>query len=75
MWRVGIWSTVQTLDDVPHVWAVRIRHCIFKYVFPTFCLGIVDSLSGFTASIDRLLLVLMYYQMEAISCMDFGSHM
>ena len=74
VWRVGIWSTVQTLDDFPHVWAVSIRHCVLEEIFPTFCFGLVDSFGGFTASINPLLLILMYCPTDAISSTDFRSH-
>ena len=74
VWRVGIRSTVQTLNDIPHVWTVWIRHCVLKEIFPTFCLGLFHSLGGFTASIDLPLSVLMDCPTEAISCKDFGLH-
>ena len=38
------WTTVQTLNDFPHVLAVWIRQCVLKEIFPTFCLDLVDSL-------------------------------
>ena len=41
-------------------------------IFSTFCLSLIDSFGGFTASISPLLLVLMDYPMEAILSMDFG---
>ena len=72
--RVGIRSTVQTLNDIPHIWTVWIRHCALKEIFPTFCLGLFHSLGGFTASIDLPLSVLMDCPTEAISCNDFGLH-
>ena len=75
VWRVGIRSTVQTLDDFPHIWAVWIRHYVLKEIFPTFYFGLIDSLGGFMASIHQLLSILMYCPTEVISSMDFGSHM
>ena len=74
IWRVGIRSTVQTLDNFPHIWATRIRHCVLKEIFPTFCLCFVDSLGDFKAIINPLLSVLMGCPTKAISSMDFGSH-
>ena len=75
VWRVGIRGTVQNLDDFPHIWAAWIWHCILKEIFATFCLGLVYSLCGFKASINPLLSVLMDCSTEAISIMDFSSHM
>ena len=43
-------------------------------IFPTLCLGLIDSPGGFTASIDSLLSVLVDYPKKAISKTDFGSH-
>ena len=59
----------------PHIWVVWIRHCILKEIFPSLCLGLINSLSGFTASIDPLLSVLVDCLKEVISSTDFGSHL
>ena len=72
---VSIRSTVETLDDFPHVRTVGIGHCILEKIFPTFCFGLIDRLIGFTTSVYPLLVILMDRLMEAISVADFGSHM
>ena len=69
VWIVGIRSTVQTLDDFPHIWAIWIRHRVLKETFLTYCLGI------FTASIDPFPSVLMDCSTETILSTDFGLHM
>ena len=38
VWIAGIRSTVQTLDDFPHIWAIWIRHSVLKETFLTYCL-------------------------------------
>ena len=45
--RVSIRSTAKTLNDFPHVWIIGIGHCVLEKIFPTFCLGLVDSLGSF----------------------------
>ena len=75
VWRVGIRRTIQTLDDFPHIWAICIQHCVLKEIFPALCLGLVDSLGGFTASINQLLSVLVDCPMEAILSTDFDLHL
>ena len=72
--RVSIRSTVKTMNNFPHVWTVRIGHCILE-IFLTFCLGLVDCLGSFTTSIYPLLAILMDHLSEAISVAVFGSHM
>ena len=74
VWRVGIGGTDQTLDDFSHFCTIWIRHCVLKEIFPTFCLGLVDSLGRFTASIDPFLSFLMDCPTEAILSTDFGLH-
>ena len=66
--RVSIRSTV---NDFPHFWT---GYCVFEKVFPTFCLGIVDSLGSFTASVNSLLSILMDHSAKSISSAVLGSH-
>ena len=73
--RVSIRSAVKTLNNFPHVWTVRIGHCILEKIFLTFCLGLVDHFGSFTTSIYPLLAILMDDLAEAISVAVFGSHM
>ena len=70
---ISIRSTVQTLNDSPSVWTVRIGHCVLENIFSTFCLGLVDRLGSFTTTVNPLLVILMYCLTEAISSEDFGS--
>ena len=73
--RVSVRSTLETLDNFPHVRTVRIGHCILEKIFPTFCFGLVDCVVSLTTSVYSLLTILMDRLMEAISVADFGSHM
>ena len=71
---VSIMSTIKTLNNFPHVWTIRIGHCILEKIFATFCLGLVDSLGSFTTCINPLLVILMDRSSEPILGADFGSH-
>ena len=73
--RVGIRSTIETLNNFPHVRTVGIGHRVSEKIFPTFCFGLVDCLSSFTTSVYPLLAILMDRLTEAISLADFGLHM
>ena len=73
--RVSIRSTAKTLNDFPHVWIIGIGHYVFEEIFPTFCLGLVDSLGSFMTSASPLMAILMDRSTEAILSVDFGSHM
>ena len=73
--RVSIRSTIETLDNFPHVRTIGIGHRVLEKIFPTFCFGLVDLLVSFTTSVYSLLVILMDHLMEAISVADFGSHM
>ena len=73
--RVSIRSTTKTLNDFPHVWIIGIGHCVLEKIFPTFCLGLVDSLGSFMTSASPLMAILMDRSTEAILSVDFSSHM
>ena len=73
--RVSIRSTVETLNNFPHVRTVGIGHRILEKIFPTFSFCLVDRLVSFTTSVCPLLATMMDRLMEAISVADFGSHM
>ena len=73
--RVSIRSTIETLDNFPHVRTIRIGHRVLEKIFPTFCYGLIDLLVSFTTTVYPLLVILMDPLMEAISVVDFGSHM
>ena len=73
--RVSIRSTVETLNNFPHVRTVGIGHCVLEKIFPIFCFGLVDRLVSFMTSIYPLLAILMDHLTEAILVADFGSHM
>ena len=75
VWWVATRSTVQTLDDFSYICAVWIQHCALKEIFPAICLGLVESLSGFTTSLDPLLSLFVDSRTEAISSTEFGWHM
>ena len=70
---ISIRSTVQTLNDSPYVWTVRIGHCVLENIFSTFYLGLVDRLGSFTTTVNPILVILMYCSTDAISSEDFGS--
>ena len=72
--RVSIRSTAKTLNDFPHAWIIGIGHCVLE-IFPTFCLGLVDSLGSFMTSASPLMVILMDRSTEAILGVDFGLHM
>ena len=65
--RVGIKSTVQTLDEFPHIWAIWILHCVLKKIFPIFYLGLIYGFGGFMANINPLLSILIYCPTNVIS--------
>ena len=46
-----------------------------KQILPALCFRLVDSLGGFTTSVDPLLAVLMDCLTEAIAVADLGSDM
>ena len=71
IWWVGIWSGIQNLDDFPYIWTIWVCHCHLKEIFPAFCLGLVDSIGGFRASIDPFLLVLVGFPIGAILSTNF----
>ena len=73
VWLLWKTSTVQILDDFLYIWDLWIWHCVFK-IFPTFCLGIVDSFGGFTESIDPLQSILMDCPTKEILSTHFCSH-
>ena len=72
--RIIIRSTVETLNNFPHVWTVRIGHRVLEKIFPTLCPGLVDRLVSFTTSVYPLLAILMNRLTETISNTEFGSN-
>ena len=70
--RVSIRSTVETLNNFPHVWTVGIGHRVLEKIFPTFCLGHIDCLGSFTTSIYSLFSIFMDRSTEAISRADLA---
>ena len=73
--RIGIRSTVKTLNKFPHVWTVGIEHHVLEKIFPTLCLGLVDRLVSYATSVYPILAILMNRLTEAILNADFGSDM
>ena len=73
--RVSIRSTVETLNNFPHVRAAGIGHNVLEKIFPTFAFGLADCLISFTTRVYRLLAILMDRLTEVILVADFGSHM
>ena len=72
IWWIGIWSTVHTLNDMPHVWSIWVLYCIFEKIFPTLCLDLVYS---FVYSMRwSNFLVLEDCPTMAMVSADFSSH-
>ena len=72
IWWIGIWSTVHTLNDMPHVWSSWVLYCIFEKIFPTLCLDLVYS---FVYSMRwSNFLVLEDCPTMAMVSADFSSH-